>query len=471
MARGNLGRSLKRLLILAAVLGAAFVGVAAFRSGPAPAVSLDPDLPGIGKRTAITVRRDEPKRGLAGFRVELAQGERVETLAERAYEPLEPWQPWGPRQGHDELTVEVGSETVEGLREGEATIRVVANRAGAWLRRPEPVVESITLPVRLRPPTLHVVSTNTYVDQGGCEAVVYRVGESSVRDGVQAGDWWFPGWPMPGGDAQERFALFAVPYDVSDPAAVRLVAADDVQNEARAVFVDRFRPRPFKTDTIRVSDEFIERVVPAILDQTPDMSTTGNALDDFLEVNGELRRANAQTLVELAQRSRPEFLWHQPFLQMRNAQVMSTFADRRTYVYDGKAVDQQDHLGFDLASTARAEIQSANDGVVLMAHYFGIYGNAVLIDHGYGLLSLYGHLSSIQVEEGQTVSRGEVIGRSGATGLAGGDHLHFTILLQGLPVNPAEWWDGHWIQDRLGLKLGPALPLAVSGSAGVARRQ
>ena len=95
---------------------------------------------------------------------------------------------------------------------------------------------------------------------------------------------------------------------------------------------------------------------------------------------------------------------------------------------------------------------------MVQARYFGIYGNCVVIDHGYGLLSLYGHLSSISVEEGQAVERYETIGRSGETGLAGGDHLHFTILLHGLPVNPQEWWDAHWIHDRLKLKLGAALP-------------
>jgi murein DD-endopeptidase MepM/ murein hydrolase activator NlpD len=82
----------------------------------------------------------------------------------------------------------------------------------------------------------------------------------------------------------------------------------------------------------------------------------------------------------------------------------------------------------------------------------------VVIDHGYGLMSLYGHLSSIGVQPGQMVERNQEIGRSGETGLAGGDHLHFTLLLQGLPVHPVEWWDAHWIRDRIVRKLGAALP-------------
>ena len=143
---------------------------------------------------------------------------------------------------------------------------------------------------------------------------------------------------------------------------------------------------------------------------------------------------------------------------------MSSFADRRSYVYGGREVDTQTHLGFDLASVARADVPAANDGVVVLAKYLGIYGNAVVVDHGYGLMSLYAHLSSISTEVGASVRRGEPLGRSGATGLAGGDHLHFSFLLQGLPVRPAEWWDSHWIEDRLKRKLGAALPFGNPAS-------
>jgi len=142
---------------------------------------------------------------------------------------------------------------------------------------------------------------------------------------------------------------------------------------------------------------------------------------------------------------------------MLNAKITAPFAEHRTYVYGGRAVDQQDHLGFDLAVTKAVAVPASNDGVVVMARYFGIYGNAVVVDHGYGLMSLYGHLSSFAVKEGQQVKRGEVIGRTGDTGLAGGDHLHFAILLGGLPVDPVEWWDPHWIQDRIVRKLGAAM--------------
>ena len=158
----------------------------------------------------------------------------------------------------------------------------------------------------------------------------------------------------------------------------------------------------------------------------------------------------------LAKESKPEFLWSAPFSMLPNGKVTATFGDKRTYRYNGKVVDHQTHLGYDFASVRHAPIPAPNDGVVVLARYLGIYGNTIVIDHGYGLMSLSGHLSSIEVKEGQQISKGDVIGNTGETGLAGGDHLHFGILLQGLPVNPIEWADAHWIRDRITRKLDEA---------------
>jgi murein DD-endopeptidase MepM/ murein hydrolase activator NlpD len=96
---------------------------------------------------------------------------------------------------------------------------------------------------------------------------------------------------------------------------------------------------------------------------------------------------------------------------------------------------------------------AANRGKVLFAEELGIYGLCVIIDHGMGVQSLYGHLSSFAVQAGAMVEKDQEIGRSGVTGLAGGDHLHFTMLVNGEMVNPIEWWDAHWIADRILRKL------------------
>jgi murein DD-endopeptidase MepM/ murein hydrolase activator NlpD len=440
-------------LLFFVVLLLGFLAVEILRVGPPPEISILPASPVIGKRTQVKVSVAEPVRGLSSVTVEFVQGERTEKLAERTYSPRSTFQFWGARTERDSITVDVGRDTITGLKPGDAAIRVRAGRASTWLRHPGAAAQEITLPVRLIPPTLQVTSTQTYVTQGGCGVVVYRVGETAVRDGVRSGDWWFPGYALPGGAKSERFALFAVPYDMPQP-KVRLIAADAAANEAERSFIDKFFPKAPKRDTIQLSEAFMAKVVPEIMAQTPELRDRGNLLDNYLAVNDELRKIDAEALKNLGRESRAEFLWTRPFLAMPNGKVMSAFADHRTYVYQGKDVDHQDHLGFDLAVTAHAPIPAANSGVVVMAKYFGIFGNAVVIDHGFGLMSLYGHLSSIGVTVGQKVGRGDVIGQTGETGLAGGDHLHYTTLLQGLPVDPAEWWDGHWIKDRVALKLG-----------------
>jgi len=122
-------------------------------------------------------------------------------------------------------------------------------------------------------------------------------------------------------------------------------------------------------------------------------------------------------------------------------------------LYNGKKVDEQVHLGFDLAKVAHTPIPASNDGKILWAGDLGIYGNCIVIDHGFGLQSIYGHLSEIGVKVDDMVKRGQEIGKSGATGMAGGDHLHFSMQVDGVQVNPVEWWDEHWIHDRILSKL------------------
>ena len=451
MSRGDSTKRSKLAILVA--LPAAAVPLMIGESWPSTQTSIEPSLPGIGPRTPVVVRAAEPGRGLGKLTVELVQGERRELLAGRRFEPRPFWAFWGERVASEEIALEVGAETVDGLREGEATLVVTAERAATWLRRPAAAVTERTLPVRLTPPGIEVTAEQVYVAQGGSSVVTYRVGESAARDGVEVGGHWFPGDPLPGGDGEERFAFFAAPHDLEDPAAIRLVAADELGNRAQAAFVARYLRRPLKTDTIRLSDAFMERVVPKILAASPEIEPRDDLLATYLAINGELRRSNAEALRALADRSQRSLLWRGAFLQQPNTQATASFAQRRTYLYDGREVDRQDHLGFDLASTRRAEVVAANRGVVALAEYFGIYGNTVVLDHGHGFMSLYAHLSSIGVEVGDEVARGDVLGRSGETGLAGGDHLHFSILVRGVQVNPLEWWDESWIRGRVLAKL------------------
>ena len=442
----------KPIFFIAVPIVLIILGIAIFYVGAPPVINIQLTMPTIGKRSPMTVEVSEARRGLTRVRVEFIQDANTALLDEKNYKPSMQIPFLGGKTEKDTLPVVAGLQALPELKGGQAIIRVTAGRAGTWLRKPSDVVEELTLPVRLTPPSLQVTSTQTYVTQGGSEAVTYRVGETATLDGVRVGELWFPGYPLPGGGPNDRFALFAVPYDMSTP-DVRLVAEDSAGNAAEAGFIGNFTRRRLSTDTIQVNDAFLNKVVPPILAQTPEFREHGTLLDSYVAINREMRESNAETIKALAGNTQKSFLWNKPFLMMPNSKPTANFAERRTYLYQGREIDQQDHLGIDLAQTKQAPIPSANDGVVVLARFLGIYGNAVVIDHGYGLMTIYGHLSSIAVTEGQKITRGETIGRTGETGLAGGDHLHYCTLLMGMPVNPIEWSDGNWIKNRIAGKL------------------
>ena len=319
--------------------------------------------------------------------------------------------------------------------------------------------------VRLDRPRVSVVSTHHYVNLGGTEFVVYRATPADVESGVVVGDVEYPGFPAAGAtvdgvkisDPAVKVAFFALLYDQDMNTPMRVFARDPpATRRAPTSTTGRF-PKPFKKSQIPLDDKFLDRVVPAILESTTEIKPDGDNLAKFLAINGELRRKNAEKIASFAKQTSPELLWRGVvFHAFKNNAVESAFADQRTYIYKGKEVDKQVHLGFDLASYTGTPIVSANRGKVLYAEELGIYGNCVIVDHGMGVQSLYAHLSSIEVKAGQDVEKEQALGRSGMTGLAGGDHLHFTMLLNGHMINPVEWWDSHWIEDRILRKLRAA---------------
>jgi murein DD-endopeptidase MepM/ murein hydrolase activator NlpD len=459
MARTR-GRFAAPVVVLMVLAAAAVVGLGILLFGmifaSAPVVALGTPFKLVGRQAPLVVEVKDPRHGVKALRISVEQGGREHVLLDEKYDPPRPEvrHRWMPSQ-----------DKAFKLAEGPGRLRVKARNAswGGFFRgRTASIDQEFT--ARLTPPRIQALTAQHYVNQGGCDLVVYRAGASAVESGVVVGSTFFRGYPLPGArEPDVRFAIFAFPYDAPGNAPVRLRARDEAGNEALANFNVRTFAKAFRTRTLPVEDPFLEKVVPEIASNTPGFEDQGDLLKNYLAINRDLRKANNAALAEMAARSQERFLWAQPFQQLAGSKVEASFADRRTYVYKGKEVDKQDHLGYDLATTANAPVSAANDGVVAMADFFGIYGNTVVIDHGFGLLSLYGHLSNFAVKPGDAVKRGQEIGRTGATGLAGGDHLHFSMALQSVQVDPREWWDAHWIEDRITSKLkqfasAPATP-------------
>jgi murein DD-endopeptidase MepM/ murein hydrolase activator NlpD len=356
----------------------------------------------------------------------------------------------------------IGKKAVPELQQGKARLVVRAARPVLYGMRQLESEEGRDVEVRLTPPQVAVMSMFHYINHGGAEFVVYRATPSDVESGVRVGDKTYPGFPGSAvgiKDPDIRVAFFALLPEQDLDTPMQVYARDGAGNEAVASMDHRPFAKPFQRSRIQIDDRFFQHVVPQIAAANPDKGFStqpADMLDSFLKINGDLRRENNAYLVELAKKTSPEMLWRGPFKALTNAAVEARFADNRTYVYQGKDVDQQVHLGFDLAVTQHVPVTAAHDGRILHAADLGIYGNCVVIDHGLGVQSLYAHLSSIDVKVGDMVKMGQVLGRSGTTGLAAGDHLHFTMLVNGNAVNPVEWWDPKWTEDRVMRKIREA---------------
>ncbi len=222
-------------------------------------------------------------------------------------------------------------------------------------------------------------------------------------------------------------------------------------------------PKKFRESNIQLTDKNMQKVVGEL-----DQEGTGSLVDRFVKLNREMRRENAQTIYNLRNNTEKRILWSGPFIPVKGARE-SYFADKRSYIYNGRKVDEQVHLGYDLAQTTNMPVKAANAGKVIYADRLGLYGNCVIIDHGYSLQSLYGHMSKLLVKVGDMVQKEQEIGISGATGMAFGDHVHFSMMIAGYQVDPKEWWDEHWIHDRILSKIGSGQESAKESAPSGAR--
>jgi murein DD-endopeptidase MepM/ murein hydrolase activator NlpD len=451
-------------LLVVICLGVAGAYALAGRGAP-PQLAIEKPERVVGQSGALDVTAAAPGAELSALSIALEQGGKSFSL----YTLDGAQTATVTRVGPDQLRVSrsIGKQDVPELQSGAARIVVIASRPGLFNLRTLTSTASKDFQVRLEPPRLAVVSTKHYINLGGSEMVVYRATPPDVTSGVRVGEIEYPGFSaagagVAGADPALKVAFFSLLHDQAIDTPIVAFARDEAGNQTKASFVDDVFPKPFKKSRIVIDDKFINRVVPEILEHAPELKMTTPAesspemLAAFLKVNGELRRLNAAEIAALAKKTSPDRQWQETFVQLGNSKVEASFADHRTYVYKDKEVDQQTHLGFDLAVTAHVPVAAANSGTVVLAKWLGIYGNCVIIDHGMGVQSLYGHLLSFDVKEGDKVARGQTVGRSDSTGLAGGDHLHFTLLVSGQMVNPVEWWDAHWIADRVERKLKEA---------------
>lgn len=326
-----------------------------------------------------------------------------------------------------------------GLRDGDAKIEVELKRL-LFLK----TSFEIKAKVDTTPPQLNLLYAPYMVPQGGSGGVKVRLSEPAQVH-LEVGGRRFRSYQV--GD-RTYLVLFGVPINTPPNEVIKVVAVDDVGNETVFPLGTRIKASNFKTISIELSgmEEVLTSKLQSILGVREENK---DFISLFKKVNEEVRREDEERIRRVGSASEPRRFWSGPFLQLSNSKVVSLYGEHRRYTYKGRLISESYHMGYDLASVKNASVAAANAGKVVFAGNLGIYGNTVIIDHGYGLMSLYAHLAELKVREGDVVGKGQVIGYTDTTGFAFGDHLHFGILVDGYEVSPIEWLDGNWIRTRI----------------------
>ena len=398
-----------------------------------PAIDLPTQITTIGQATPITVHVAN-KRGVRS----------VNAIIEQNGTSYPIWQMAQPSKTKEATwNFTAGVKTTPQLKDGKAKLIVEAT-SNDLLRHSARIERDVT--VVTRPPTVSVDSDQHYLYIGMADLATFDVTGAYTAAGIRVGDESFRAWPMPGGKPG-LFSLYAFAWNMPQSTIPVVFASNgagnDVTSPITVIFPKKEQPH-YTVHQLQVSDQFMQKVVGEL-----DPNGSGDMVARFVRINTEMRKQNNKTLADLRFKTADHFLFSQPFQRQPHSQAEATFADLRHYIYQGKEIDQQVHLGYDLAVTQHVGVQASNDGRVVWAAPLGIYGNCIVVDHGYGLQTIYGHLSHIDVHEGDEVKRGQVMGQSGMTGMAGGDHIHFAMQLDGVQIDPKEWWDSHWIQDHI----------------------
>lgn len=415
--------------------------------GAKPDISIDLNSTVIRASRDISIAVEDKHTGLRRLRVDLTQNGNDRTLLLKDdFDAVDLLGRGGIRKHRFEVKI---TAKKLGLADGDAFLHVTASDQ-SWRNWGKGNIQELQKKITIdtTPPEISVLTRVHNIRQGGAGVVVYKVLEDCSQSGVYVGDNFFPGHSGYFEDVSIQTAFFALNYRQGPDTTLYLMATDTAGNRSKLGFPHHIRAKKFKQDVIELSDRFFKTIIPefeAHISGAKEMSL----LEKFLEINQKLRKQNYQQFVKITAKTNNEKFWSGGFLRFPNSATRAEFADHRTYNYQGETVDQQVHLGVDLASLKHADVPAANAGKIAFAGVIGIYGKTVIIDHGFGLFSTYSHLSQISVREGERVSKEAIIGKTGMTGLAIGDHLHFGMMIHNTFVTPIEWWDAEWIRKNI----------------------
>ncbi len=425
--------------------------------GASPEVDISLPSKYLKKSYEMNLKVSDQGTGLRQVMVSLMQNGNEKVLLDKNYPPSSVLSLFSDQKVMEETFIIPVESRKYGMNDGDAVIRILVldyswrgwNKGNRFYQEKKVVIDT-------KPPQIRILTQQHNVERGGSGLVIYKTVEENILSGVMVGDNFFPGHSGMFKDPNVYAAFFALDHTQGPGTRIFVRAQDQAGNISKKGFHHYIRDKNFRTDTLNISDRFLERKMPDIEldDKENEFASAKNPLlEKFLYVNEDFRKQNVEKILSVPADTIGRIMWQGRFGRLAGAANRAKFADRRTYRYKGKEIDRAVHLGMDLASTSNAAVAAANGGRVIMAADEGIFGNTVIIDHGFGLASLYSHLSDILVKPEDEVAKGDIIGNTGLTGLAGGDHLHFSIIVHNTFVNPVEWWDSNWIKNNITSKI------------------
>ena len=338
-------------------------------------------------------------------------------------------------------------------QEGPAVLRVSAQDRSLWsfFRGNETVLQK-NVTIDITPPTLELIADDRYVNFGGVGADRLQAVRRHDQRRAQDRQLFFSRLQRP----DQRSAgllprLLRPSLQRRRRPRATLVATDKAGNTREMSSSTSSKTSSTKRARSPISDEFLQNKVTPLLNDVG--ARQGSPKDIFIKVNKICARKTKTRSERSPRKRRPRCSGKAPSASSATPRSKPILPTREPISIQDEAIDNAYHLGYDLSVTKHYPAEAANSGVVAFVGDLGIYGNTVIIDHGLGLFTLYSHLSSIDVKVGDTVKQRQPLGKTGETGLAAGDHLHYGVYLHGVAILPVEWWDEKWIRDNVQPKL------------------
>ncbi|MEN8146427.1 MAG: M23 family metallopeptidase [Campylobacterota bacterium] len=437
--KSNFGSMMFTVAFLAIIGGVVYLYNSAMFERTQPAITIE-NSGYWNLRAPLNVKIDDAS-GLMSYKVTLQSGSETFVLAEEQFEVP---------QGSQELELKTPKRAYA-MKNKEVSITIEARDASKWnFLSGNTSTQTVTLKIDKKRPYLSTIASSYRIIKGGSAVVIFKAEDDNMEEFYVETNFGkrFKVQPF----YKEGYYVTLIAWPVTeDTFRATVIAKDSAGNIAKTSVPVIPYNKKYKVSKIKLSDRFLNGKVSELA-YAYGVEDGAGLIERFKYINENMRKSNEVIIHDLTSKVSDKMVSNFPIKKMyplKNGQVVAHFGDHRIYSYQGEQVSEAYHLGLDLASNAMSPIMSQNPAVVTYAEENGIYGNMPVLYHGLGLYTIYGHCSNMMVKEGDSLRSNETVAKTGRSGYAMGDHLHFGVLVQGIEVRPQEWMDQDWIRKSI----------------------